>query len=66
VAAALAPRPVRLAGLVDGVNRKVSADLLAKTYEPTRSAYTTAKASDRLIVGEDKSAPAAWLLGQLK
>jgi cephalosporin-C deacetylase-like acetyl esterase len=66
VAAAVAPRPVRLTGLVDGVNRKVSADVLAKTYEPTRSAYTTAKAGERLIVGEDKSAPAAWLLGQLK
>ncbi|MBL8799533.1 MAG: acetylxylan esterase [Planctomycetia bacterium] len=66
VAAALAPRAVRLQGLVDGTNRPVSAAVLAKVYEPTRSAYTAAKVGDRLSVGEDKTKPTAWLLGQLK
>src|SRR5262249_46988325 len=69
VAAALAPRALRLEGLVDGVNRRVSTDVLAKSYEPTRTTYAAAKAQDRLAIGDEKLKdvkPATWLLAQLK
>jgi dienelactone hydrolase len=67
VAAALAPRPLRLEGLVDGLNRKVKSDELAKVFETTRTAYKTASAVDRLALeGDAKSSVAAWLLAQLK
>jgi hypothetical protein len=69
VAAALAPRPLSIEGLVDGGNRRVSADVLAKAFESTRTAYRTAKVPDRLQLGaaggEGKEV-AQWLLKQLK
>ena len=58
VAAALAPRPLRLAGLVDGLNRPASAEEAARTY---------AAAGDRLVLdaGGRDDAAASWLLKQL-
>jgi hypothetical protein len=61
VAAALAPRSVRLEGLVDGLNRRVKGDALAKIYE-------TAK-GDKLQLADEPSsdtAAAKWLLDNLK
>jgi hypothetical protein len=52
VAAALAPRPLRMEGLVDGLNRRVSATILAKTYASTQEAYAAAGAKDRFQVVE--------------
>jgi len=52
VAAALAPRPLRLEGLVDGANRPATAEAVAKAYEPTGQAYRTAGAEDRFNVDE--------------
>jgi hypothetical protein len=69
VAAALAPRPLRLEGLVDGRNRRVSTDVLAKTYEPAVGAYRSAGGRDRLILspdGENAVAAARWLLAHVK
>jgi hypothetical protein len=66
VAAALAPRPLRLEGLVDGVNRRVPAAVLAKTFEPATAAYRTAKVEDRLAISESVTKPAGWIVGQLK
>lgn len=69
VAAALSPRPLRLEGLVDGLNRRDPNDVLVKTYEPTRTAYRTASALDRLTLaeeGEKAGAIARWLLAALK
>jgi cephalosporin-C deacetylase-like acetyl esterase len=68
VAAALAPRPVRLEGLVDGLNRRVAPDMAAKAFEPARTTYQAAKAADRLqiVVEPGKESPARWLLAQLK
>jgi cephalosporin-C deacetylase-like acetyl esterase len=66
--AGLAPRPVRLTELVDGMNRKVSPDVLARRYQPAHDAYARAKAAERLRVGErDAREPsvAAWLKEQL-
>jgi hypothetical protein len=44
VAAALAPRPLRLEGPVDGLNRRVSAAALTKVYAPASAAYRDAAA----------------------
>src|SRR5205807_3523843 len=69
VAAALAPRPVRLADLVDGGNRRVSADRLASTFAPTRTAYESAKGQGRLVLDAQGAEPvsvARWLLTQLR
>jgi hypothetical protein len=68
VAAALAPRPLRLEGLVDGLNREVSNDALAKAFEPARNAYRSVNAEAVLqVVGSDRPADsvARWLLRQL-
>jgi cephalosporin-C deacetylase-like acetyl esterase len=48
VAAVLAPRPLRLEAMVDGLNRRVPAVTLTKAYEPARGAYAAAKAEDNL------------------
>jgi cephalosporin-C deacetylase-like acetyl esterase len=69
VAAALAPRPLRLEGLIDGLNRRVSEADLAKTYEPTRTVYRSANAAERLSLhGEPTSEEqvAGWLAQALK
>jgi dienelactone hydrolase len=61
VAAALAPRPVRLEGLVDGTNRRLSTEGLAKTYGPAR-------AGEKLQLASEPSADtvaAKWLLDNL-
>jgi hypothetical protein len=67
VAAALAPRPLRLTELVDG--RNCHAEELVQTYEPARTAYRAASAQDRLQLVEkrerDESA-ARWLLEEIK
>jgi hypothetical protein len=68
VTAAIAPRAVRLEGLVDGHDQRVSVERLAKAYEPARTAYRAAKAEDRLTL-EDAGAEqkrVAWLLAQVK
>jgi hypothetical protein len=69
VAAALAPRPLRLGGLVDGRNRLVPADSLAKTFAPAQAAYRTAAAQGRFVLaaeGGEQATAARWLLAQLK
>jgi len=51
VAAALAPRPLRLDGLVDGLNRQLSAETVAELYDSARAAYRAAGAGTRFHVG---------------
>jgi len=50
VAAALAPRPVRLSGMVDGVNRRVGRLPIEKIYEPARASYRSAEAEQSLVL----------------
>jgi hypothetical protein len=65
LAALLAPRPLRLEQLVDGVNRRVSGPALRKAHEPTQAAYERARAAERLqLDGEHDMAK--WLLDSLK
>src|SRR5262249_11174973 len=69
VAAALAPRPLRLEGLVDGVNRRVRGDGLARAYEPARAAYRNAGADGRLTLNDEPGPDAdvaGWLLAALR
>ena len=66
VAAVLAPRPLRLEGLVDGLNRRVAPEALAKMYESTRTTYRTAGAEAKLAIAAAQEDPARWLLAQLK
>jgi hypothetical protein len=69
VAAALAPRPLRLDELVDGLNRRVSAEALAKAFEPTQAAYRAAEVPKRLQIEADaaKGGPVGtWLLSVLR
>jgi cephalosporin-C deacetylase-like acetyl esterase len=68
VAAILAPRPVKLAGLVDGLNREVSSDELTQTFRAARDAYRSAKVEDclQLEAGRaDTKSAARWLARQL-
>src|SRR5262249_51757003 len=48
VVGALAPRPLRLEGLVNGRNQWVAADALAKTLESAMQAYRAAGKRDQL------------------
>jgi hypothetical protein len=68
VAAVLAPRPLRLEGLVDGLNREVPSDGLTRTQAPAVEAYRALGAERRFqILGAEGVGPAArWLLQQLK
>ncbi len=50
VAAAFAPRPLRLEALVDGLNRPVGNATLTKAYEPTLGTYKAAKAAGNLEI----------------
>jgi cephalosporin-C deacetylase-like acetyl esterase len=68
LAAVLAPRALRLEGLVDGLNRKATPDLVARTFAPARDAYRSLRAGSSLrLEGEEKTAGGAarWLLSQL-
>jgi dienelactone hydrolase len=68
LAGALAPRPVCLAGLVDGQNRAVAAKDLEALLRPARSAYRGAKAEKALRVEAKagKDGPVGWLLARLR
>ena len=68
LAAGLAPRPLALVGMVDGLNRAAEAQAVEVAYARTRQAYEAARARDRLVVGgvEAEPAPGPWLLQTLK
>ena len=48
--AALAPRPLRIEGLVDGCNRRVSRAQIEETYAMAYRAYAQAEGADRLSI----------------
>jgi hypothetical protein len=59
--AALAPRRVRLGGLVDGWNRTMTAPTLAKTYAVAAANYGAAGAAAQLSASPQRTSPALWL-----
>ena len=68
VAASLAPRPLWMEGLVDGLDRVAEAAETARVMEPARSVYRALDAGTSLQLGEGDAAspPAArWLLEPL-
>lgn len=70
LAAGLAPRPLALVGLVDGLNRAVDRKTAEAAYTYTSRAYQAANVRNRFVVtgAEDAPAPAPgpWLLSALK
>jgi dienelactone hydrolase len=66
VAGALAPRPLRLEGLVDGLDRQFEGKGLEQEFVLARSAYRLAAAEDRLrLAASPGTAAAPWLLTHL-
>jgi cephalosporin-C deacetylase-like acetyl esterase len=68
VAATLAPRPLRLEGMVDGLNRRVTAAALAEALAPAQAAYRAAGVQERLHLSVERETPdrqARWLLANL-
>jgi hypothetical protein len=69
VAAALAPRSLRMEGLVDGLNRELTADSLSQALESARAAYRSSNAESRLELrpgGASRRLIARWLLHELR
>lgn len=66
IAAALAPRPLMMEGLVNGRNIRVEDSVLRRTLDPARTAYREAGASEALTVRLEPLDISAWLAAQLK
>jgi len=62
VAAALFPRPLQLADLVDGQNRAVTAEEVAVAFAPVNATYGGEVASTMLLMGANADSPAEWLI----
>lgn len=68
LAAAIAPRPLLLAGMVDGVNRTVTVADAKAEYAPTQQAYSTLNAAEQFQLRQNESPGdefARWLAGYL-
>jgi hypothetical protein len=61
--AALAPRQVRLEGMVDGWNRTLSAPDLASAFEFTAASYRTDGAAAQFSLSTERTSFAHWLTG---
>jgi dienelactone hydrolase len=68
VAASLAPRPLRLEAMVDGLNRRADLRSAQSAYEPARRAYQNAGAAGNFLVTDPagEAELAAWLLKSLE
>lgn len=65
LAGALAPRPLALNSLVDGQNRRASAEAVRAAYQPAIAHYKKLDAADKLTLGDENMPVAKWLLAQL-
>jgi len=66
ITGALAPRPVVLAGLVNGRNILTDATDLDRVLEPAKRAYESAGAANRLTLSAESENMAAWLIAATK
>jgi cephalosporin-C deacetylase-like acetyl esterase len=69
VAAVLAPRPLRMSQMIDGLNREVSAKELEKTFATTSTAYASLQGEARFQLEGEAPAnglPARWMVRGLK
>jgi dienelactone hydrolase len=64
IAGALAPLPLRCGSLVDGFNRRVSQDRTLDEYGAARRSYRQAGAEESLVLSQDDSVAARWLLSK--
>jgi cephalosporin-C deacetylase-like acetyl esterase len=64
VAAALAPRRLYLAGMVDGLNRSIAPATAHGIYAVARQAYAAWGDERRIVFGEHTGVPAAYTLGK--
>ena len=55
IAATLAPRPLRMEGLVDGCNRPISQKQAEETYHLARAAYAQTENPDRISIEVEKA-----------
>jgi len=62
VAAAVAPRPLRLDRLVNGLNHEVAAANSRELFAPAAAAYRGEQNPEQLVIATEDSSPAAWLL----
>lgn len=65
VAAAVAPRPLWLHGLVDHLNRRLSQEEMKTAYGRAARAYAQAGRTEQFHLAEETDDLAAWLLAQL-
>jgi dienelactone hydrolase len=66
ISAAIAPRPQRLEGLVDGRNITAPAAAVEKEFAAARAAYKMQNAPDMLHAGQTPGDVAGWLSAQLR
>jgi dienelactone hydrolase len=68
LAAAVAPRPLALYGLVDGLNRRADLAEISAEYEVARQAYEAASATARFSLGSvsDNVLTGEWLLRSVR
>ncbi len=69
VASAIAPRSLRMEGLVDGLNRQVTGETLARSYLPAVTGYKQYNRPQALRLNVDRAkdeALAGWFAAQLK
>jgi hypothetical protein len=66
VAAALAPRPLQLAELVDGRNRALTAEDAAAALAPVKAAYGAAAAGRLSLPGSGATPVGKWLADTLR
>jgi dienelactone hydrolase len=64
VVAALAPRRVRLEGLVDGWNRTLAELDLASAYQPATSSYDAANADAQFSLSTERTSCIQWLTAE--
>ncbi|MEK6234318.1 MAG: acetylxylan esterase [Planctomycetales bacterium] len=65
VAAALAPRPLRIESAVDALNRRQSTTQLNNVYAPVAASYRSAGVPNAFSAGKNPTPPAKWILAQL-
>jgi hypothetical protein len=65
IVAVLAPRPVVLAALVDGLNRPANAAQRAEAYRPALDAYAGRQSEGALTLRAAGSPPGPWILERL-
>jgi hypothetical protein len=65
LASGLAPRPIRIGNLVDGLNRTVADRDVVSIYKATAVAYRIQRGSSTLTLGGDDSA-GTWLSARIR